>query len=221
MKRGLFVTFEGIEGCGKSTQVQLASVLLDKQNIPHLVTREPGGTNIGTEIRKILLSEKTVELQPVAEALLYLADRFQHIVEVIRPQLDNGKIVLCDRYHDSTVAYQGYGRGIPVQWIENIWIGSNAALVPDLTVLLDLDPQIGLQRSLEKLRARGLDESRFEKEALEFHIRVREGFLELARLDQKRFRIIDGSQSTDKIHHRVAEILTTKVTNEHEGEFNK
>jgi dTMP kinase len=219
MKRGLFVTFEGIEGCGKSTQLQLASAWLNKQNIPHLVTREPGGTMIGTAIRKILLSEKTVELQPVAEALLYLADRFQHIVEVIRPALDSGKIVLADRYHDSTVAYQGYGRGIPVQWIENIWLGSNAALVPDLTILLDLDPQIGLQRSLEKLRARGLDESRFEKEALEFHIRVREGFLELARLDPNRFRIIDGSQSTELIHHKIAQILTTKVTNKHEGQF--
>lgn len=207
MKRGLFVTFEGIEGCGKSTQVQLASTLLDKQNIPHLVTREPGGTIIGTEIRKILLSEKTVELQPVAEALLYLADRFQHIVEVIRPALDSGKIVLADRYHDSTVAYQGYGRGIPIQWIENIWLGSNAALVPDLTILLDLDPQIGLQRSIEKLRARGLDESRFEKEALEFHIRVREGFLELAKLNPKRFKIIDAALSAEKIHESIAEIL--------------
>jgi dTMP kinase len=213
MKRGLFVTFEGIEGCGKSTQVQLASSWLQTKNIPHLVTREPGGTQIGTEIRKILLSENTVELQPVSEALLYLADRFQHIVEVIRPALDDGKIVLADRYHDSTVAYQGYGRGIPVQWIENIWIGSNAALVPDLTILLDLDPQIGLQRSLEKLRARGLDESRFEKEAFEFHIRVREGFLELAKQEPDRFRIIDASLSSEKIHHQVAEILTTKVTN--------
>lgn len=211
MKRGLFVTFEGIEGCGKSTQVELASTWLDKQNISHLVTREPGGTNIGTEIRKILLSEKTVELQPVAEALLYLADRFQHIVEVIRPALDNGKIVLADRYHDSTVAYQGYGRGIPVQWIENIWVGSNSALVPDLTILLDLDPQIGLQRSLEKLRARGLDESRFEKEALEFHIRVREGFLALAKLDLKRFRILDASQSSEKIHDQIKDVLTTKT----------
>jgi dTMP kinase len=213
MKRGLFVTFEGIEGCGKSTQVQLASTWLDKQNIPYLVTREPGGTQIGTAIRKILLSEKTVELQPVAEALLYLADRFQHIVEVIRPALDSGKIVLADRYHDSTVAYQGYGRGIPVQWIENIWLGSNAALVPDLTILFDLDPEIGLQRSLEKLRARGLDESRFEKEALEFHIRVREGFLALAKLDPKRFRIIDASLPAEKIHSKVVEILSTADIN--------
>ena len=213
MKRGLFVTFEGIEGCGKSTQVQLASTWLDKQNIPHLVTREPGGTQIGTEIRKILLSEKTVELQPVAEALLYLADRFQHIVEVIRPALDSGKIVLADRYHDSTVAYQGYGRGIPVQWIENIWVGSHGALIPDLTILLDLDPQIGLQRSLEKLRARGLDESRFEKEALEFHVRVREGFLKLAELDPKRFKVINASQSTEKLHRQIVESLNaTNIT---------
>ena len=218
MKRGLFVTFEGIEGCGKSTQVKLASAWLDKQKIAHLVTREPGGTSVGTEIRKILLSEKTVELQPVAEALLYLADRFQHIVEVIRPALDGGNIVLADRYHDSTVAYQGYGRGIPVQWIENIWVGSNAAMVPDLTILLDLDPEIGLQRSLEKLRARGLDESRFEKEALEFHIRVREGFLALAKLDPKRFRVLDASQSKEEIHDQVNEILTTKITKNHEGQ---
>jgi len=211
MKRGLFVTFEGIEGCGKSTQVQLTSAWLAGRCIRHTVTREPGGTDVGTQIRKILLSENTAVLQPVSELLLYLADRFQNIVEVIRPALDAGEIVLCDRYHDSTVAYQGYGRGIPVQWIENIWLGSNAALVPDITILLDLDPQIGLQRSLEKLRARGLDESRFEKEALEFHIRVREGFLALARLDAKRFTIIDASLPIEKNHESIIQILSNSL----------
>ncbi|MCI0411777.1 dTMP kinase [bacterium] len=211
MKRGLFVTFEGIEGCGKSTQVQLVSAWLAGHGLKHTVTREPGGTAVGSQIRKILLSENTGVLQPVSEALLYLADRFQHIVEVIRPALDAGEIVLCDRYHDSTVAYQGYGRGIPVQWIENIWFGSSAALVPDITILLDLDPQIGLQRSLEKLRARGLDESRFEKEGLEFHIRVREGFLALARLDAKRFNIIDASLPVEKIHESIIQILSDSL----------
>lgn len=207
----MFVTFEGIEGCGKSTQVKLASAWLAGRGIKHTVTREPGGTDVGTQIRKILLSENTGVLQPVSEALLYLADRFQHIVEVIRPALDTGEIVLCDRYHDSTVAYQGYGRGIPVQWIENIWLGSNAALLPDITILLDLDPQIGLQRSLEKLRARGLDESRFEKEALEFHIRVREGFLALARLDAKRFTVIDASLPVKKIHESIIQIFSNSL----------
>jgi dTMP kinase len=211
MKRGRFITFEGIEGSGKSTQVQLASGWLTSRNLPHLVTREPGDHSIGNDIRRILLSETTASLHPFAEALLYLADRFQHINEVIRPQVEAGRIVLCDRYHDSTIAYQGYGRGLSLKWIENIWAGSTQALVPDVTILLDLDPEAGLKRSLEKLRARGLDESRFEQESLEFHTRVREGFLEIAKQDPKRFRIVDASLQPEKINLIIIEHLSKVI----------
>jgi dTMP kinase len=207
MKHGIFITFEGIEGSGKSTQLQLTSEWLTLHNHPHVVTREPGDHSIGNDIRRILLSETTANLHPFAEALLYLADRFQHINEVIRPQLEAGKIVMCDRYHDSTVAYQGYARGIPLEWIRNIWAGSGQALIPDVTVLLDLDPEVGLKRSMEKLRARGLDESRFEQESLEFHTRVREGFLEIAKQDPKRFRIVDASLQPEKISQIIIEHL--------------
>jgi dTMP kinase len=211
MKRGTFITFEGIEGSGKSTQVQFASAWLKQRSIDHTITREPGDNSLGNHIRRILLSESTVSLNPLAEALLYLSDRFQHINEVIRPNLESGMVVLCDRYHDSTVAYQGYGRGILLSWIENIWSGSGQGLIPDLTFLLDLDPEVGLKRSLEKLRARGLDESRFEQESLEFHTRVREGFLELAKVDAKRFRIIDGSLPPEQISLIIIEHLSKIV----------
>ncbi len=211
MKRGIFITFEGIEGSGKSTQAQLASTWLKSRNISHAITREPGDSTIGKDIRRILLSENTASLQPVSEALLYLADRFQHINEVIRPNLDAGNIVLCDRYHDSTVAYQGYGRGISLQWIENIWSNSGQSLLPDQTLLLDLAPEIGLNRSLEKLRSAGLDESRFEKESLEFHTRVRDGFLEIARQNPKRFKMIDASLPSEKINQIIIEHLSKVI----------
>jgi dTMP kinase len=211
MKRGIFITFEGIEGSGKSTQAQLASTWLKSRNVPHVITREPGDSTIGKDIRRILLSENTASLQPVSEALLYLAERFQHINEVIRPNLDAGNIVLCDRYHDSTVAYQGYGRGISLQWIENIWSNSGQSLVPDQTFLLNLDPEIGLNRSLEKLRSAGLDESRFEKESLEFHTRVRDGFLEIARQNPKRFEMIDASLPSEKINQIIIEHLSKVI----------
>jgi len=203
MKRGLLITFEGIEGSGKSTQIRLASEWLKTRGIGHVVTREPGGTLIGAEIRKILLSEGTQSLEPVAECLLYLADRFQHIAEVISPHLNAGEIVLCDRYHDSTLAYQGYARKISLDLLHRVWTQSGISIDPDLTFLFDLDPRVGIKRSLEKLKAARLDESRFEQESLEFHAKVRAGFLELSRLNPKRFVVVDGSQPAEEIHSEV------------------
>jgi len=203
MSSGRFVTFEGIEGCGKSTQIKLLSDWLKTRQPNHYLTREPGGTRSGSAIRKILLSEQTETLTPIAECMLYYADRFQHIEEVIRPRLKEGRLVISDRYHDSTLAYQGYARGIPLDFLNEIWIRSGIALDPDLTILLDLDPQIGLQRSLEKLRAQNLDESRFEQESLEFHVRVREGFLELSKLHPERYFVVDASGSVQEIHEQI------------------
>src|SRR5262245_2489623 len=193
MSSGRFVTFAGLEGCGKSTQLKLRAEWLKSRQVKHHLTREPGGTRIGLEIRKILLSDQTESLSPISESLLYLADRFQHIEEVIRPHLESGELVLSDRYHDSTLAYQGYARGISMELLQEVWRQSGVALDPDLTILLDLDPQIGLQRSLEKLRAQNLDESRFEQESLEFHVLVREGFLELSKLHPERYFVVDAS----------------------------
>lgn len=197
------MTFEGIEGCGKSTQIKVLSEWLKDRRIKHHLTREPGGTAVGLEIRKILLSNQTESLSPISESLLYLADRFQHIEEVIRPHLEAGDLVLSDRYHDSTLAYQGYARGISMELLQEVWRRSGIAIDPDLTILLDLDPQVGLQRSLEKLRAQNLDESRFEQESLEFHLRVREGFLELSKLHPERYFVVDASGSITEIHQQI------------------
>jgi dTMP kinase len=203
MKAGRLVTFEGIEGCGKTTQIRLLGEWLTQKAIPHVSTREPGGTPIGMQIRRILLSDQTAGLFPLAETLLYLADRFQHISEVIRPQLQAGTLVLCDRFHDSTVAYQGYGRGISLELLAQIWHSSEIALNPDRTFLLDIDPELGIRRSMQKLRTEHLDEARFEKEAILFHSRVREGFHEIARNDPKRIVLIDGNDSIEAVHRNV------------------
>jgi dTMP kinase len=207
MERGKLITFEGIEGCGKTTQIELAAAWLKSQKISCFVTREPGGTIIGLEIRKILLSEKTTELLPLSEALLYFADRFQHIQELMTPHLEAGDAVLCDRYHDSTVAYQGYGRNLSIRLLDRIWKDSGMNLQPDLTFLFDLPPEIGLQRSLQKLKSQNLDESRFEKESLEFHTKVRDGFLTIARFNPERFVVLDAKRNQDEIHKDVVSAL--------------
>jgi dTMP kinase len=214
MKRGKLITFEGIEGCGKSTQVELAAGWFASKQLPYFTTREPGGTDTGREIRKILLSEKTVSLVPLSEALLYLADRFQHISEVIEPHLSAGEFVLCDRYHDSTVAYQGYARNLSLRLLDRVWKDSEMNIEPDLTILLDLDPQVGLQRSIQKLKKANLDESRFEKETLEFHTRVREGFLTIARFNPHRVTVLDARGKPEEIHEDVVRELTKIVGEE-------
>ncbi len=211
MKKRFFVTFEGIEGCGKTTQLKLAARWLEERNVSVCETREPGGTEIGIQIRKILLSEKSAGLFPLSEALLYMADRFQHIHDVIRPALQRDEVVLCDRYHDSTIAYQGYARDIPLDLLDAIWTRSNNRLEPDLTLLMDLDPEIGLERSFRKLAAQQIDESRFEMEALEFHRKVRNGFLNLFKKNQGRICLIDASKSIDAVHRQVVKVLGDRL----------
>lgn len=208
---GKFITFEGIEGCGKSTQMALASKWLTERKIPHFCTREPGGTAIGAEIRKILLSESSKSLEPFSEVLLYLADRFHHISEVLRPRLEQGELILCDRYHDSTLAYQGYARNISLALLQDLWDRSGRALEPDHTLLFDIDPATGIERSLRKLKEKQLDEARFEQEDLSFHDRVRAGFLELAELYSKRICVIDGRPSAEEVHLLVKEKLNSWI----------
>jgi dTMP kinase len=211
MKPGFFITFEGIEGCGKTTQLKLVAQSLEEQGHTVCRTREPGGTELGIHIRKLLLSEKNSGLTHLSEALLYMADRFQHIEEVIQPALEAGQIVLCDRYHDSTIAYQGYARRIPLNFLDAIWKNSGSAVEPDLTLLLDLEPKAGLERSLQKLAAQQIDESRFEKEALEFHTRVRDGFLTLARENSKRIRVIDATRSIGTVHADIVKTIANEI----------
>ncbi len=201
----MFITLEGIEGCGKTTQLQHISSFLEDEGHFVVVTREPGGTTIGKKIRSILLDPASKELLPLAELLLYMADRAQHIESVIKPRLGEGKIVVSDRYVDATVAYQGFARGLGVDFIRDLHRIMLNDFKPDVTFLLDLPPRIGLSRAWQELDSgnRAGAESRFEEEAICFHDKVRAGYLELARLGPQRFRIIDASQN---IHAVQAEI---------------
>ena len=204
---GLFITFEGIEGCGKTTQLRrLATVLRDAAR-PVLVTREPGGCPIADAIRAILLDRTNQLMAPRTELLLYAAARAQHVEEIIVPALAEGQIVLCDRFSDATVAYQGYGRGLAPELIVDLNAFAAGSLVPDLTVLLDFPPEIGLDRARRRNSgSSGPDESRFEEESLEFHRRVRDGYLALAKKHQ-RFRVVDAQGSEDQVAARIRTVV--------------
>ncbi len=206
----MFISLEGIEGCGKTTQLDHISVFLEKIGRPFVVTREPGGTDIGKKIRSILLDPASHDLVPTAELLLYMADRAQHINSVIKPCLADGKIVVCDRYYDATVAYQGFARGLGVNYIRDLHRMILEDFKPDLTILLDLSPRTGLSRAWQELDSgnRSGAESRFEEEAISFHEKVRAGYLEIARLEPKRFKIIDASPEIDVVQTEIQRVLT-------------
>ena len=205
----MFISLEGIEGCGKTTQIRQLGIYLEEMGYPYITTREPGGTAIGEKIRSILLDPASKNMVPIAELLLYFADRAQHINEVIKPSLVEDKIVLCDRYFDATVVYQGYARGLDTRLIFDLHRILFHDLKPDLTLLLDLPPRIGLARAWQELDSgsRCGTESRFEEEALNFHEKVREGYLELARLEPKRFKIIDASRPKDEVQSDIRRAL--------------
>ena len=196
----MFITVEGVEGSGKSTLLKALAAVLEAQNIPCLVTREPGGSKLGQELRPLLLRTKS-NMDARAELFLFLADRAQHIREVIRPALDNGTWVLCDRYADSTLAYQGYGRGMNLELLEQCNHAATDGLWPDCTFLLDLPVDEGLKRALTRNRDIGISQSegRFEAEALAFHQRVREGFLARAARWPQRFAVLDARQSPEDL----------------------
>jgi len=186
----LFVTLEGIEGCGKSTQAARLAAHLRSRGIDVLLTREPGGTDLTAEIRR-LLADPASRLDATAELMLFLADRAQHVATLLRPALDAGTVVVCDRYSDSTMAYQGYGRGHDLAWLEELDHRASHGLKPDLTLWIDCDVEVGLGRA--KRRAGGPGD-RFEIEALDFHRRVRDGFVALAARHTTRIRRIDGNR---------------------------
>jgi dTMP kinase len=205
----MFITLEGIEGSGKTTQISRLAEFLEDRGIECVTTRQPGGTLIGKNIRSILLDPANSALEPLAELLLYMADRAQHINELIRPALQNGKTVVCDRYFDATRVYQGFARGLSIELIGKLHQILFDDLKPDVTFLLDLSPQVGLKRAWQQLNngQRSGDESRFEAEAVAFHEKVRAGYLELARLEPDRFRIIDAAQTQDQVFTAMKKVV--------------
>jgi dTMP kinase len=203
----LFITFEGIEGCGKTTQIGYLTSYLEGTHRPFLLTREPGGTKVGEKIRQILLSSENAGIEPMAELFLYAAARVQHIRRIILPALQAGKIVLCDRFADATFAYQGYGRGIDGEWIEKLHCRIMDNITPDMTFLLDLPVEEGLQRAVKRMEKHAVKEDRFEKEALDFHRRVREGYLALAKREPKRIIILDGMKDEQILHREIISLL--------------
>jgi dTMP kinase len=209
----MFITLEGIEGSGKTTQISHLETFCRQQGWPYRVTREPGGTALGAKIRSILLDPGSRQLVPRAELLLYMADRAQHLAQVVEPARKAGKIVICDRYYDATVVYQGYARGLDVGLINHLHQLALDDLKPDLTFLLDLPPKVGLARAWQQLHTgdRTSDESRFEAEALHFHQKVRDGYLRQAQAEPARFHIIDAAQSEDQITAALVSILREKV----------
>jgi dTMP kinase len=210
----LFITFEGPDGSGKSTQIRLLADALERSGERAVVTREPGGTRIGNAIRAVLHDRAHTEMSPRAEALLYNAARAQLIDEVIRPALQNGKIVLCDRYADSTLAYQGYGYGRDLAWLQRLISFATGDLKPHLTIFLDIDPAQGLQR---KQSASGHEWNRMEDKTVAFHRAAYEGYRRLAAQEPERWLIIDATQPVDVIHAILWQHLQTMLRNFGQG----
>ena len=208
-RKTLFITFEGIEGCGKTTQAQLLVETLHELPVPVLLTREPGGTRIGDQIRKILLHAENTDMTSMAELLLYEASRAQHVQKKILPNLQHGINVLCDRYGDASIAYQGFGRDLTVQMVKDANRLATGGLQPDITLLIDVDPEAGLSRA----RARNLkfdfavEEGRFEEEDILFHRNVREGYLALVKDEPERFRVIDGNTGIEEVQRQIEGIV--------------
>ena len=205
---GNFITIEGIEGAGKTTQQRLLVEYLEGEKMAPLATREPGDTEIGSRIRELLLDPKNSSMTARAEILLYAADRAQHVSEVIRPALDKGRTVVSDRYYDSNIAYQGYGRRLDIDMVRDINYWAVSGCHPDLTILLDISPVLGLKRA----RALAGDDlgDRLEREEISFHRRVRAGYLRLART-YDRFYVIDAEQSAEAIQRRIRKVVKERL----------
>lgn len=202
----MFITFEGIEGSGKTTQQRLLAEHLRAQGKTVVVTKEPGGTPLADRIRAIVLDSANV-IDPIAEVFLFAASRRQHTTEVIEPALARGEIVLCDRYADSTLAYQGFGRLIDLDRLRTVNEWATDALVPNVTLLFDLAEEAGLQRANRRNASAAQDEGRFEAEDLRFHRRVREGYLAMAVAEPERYKVIDASGTVDQVFERTRKAL--------------
>jgi len=207
------ITFEGIEGCGKTTQIRMAGEYLKNRKIPHIMTEEPGGSPLGKKIREILLNQGPDLIGARAELLLFSAARAQHVEEVIQPALKAGMLVLCDRFSDATLAYQGFGRALDIDFIKTLNDFSSPALKPDRTLLFDLPVETGLTRARDRIaRIKDLPrEDRFENEEAAFHQRIRAGYVSLAREDPERFRVIDAMRDIAAIHRDVRRHLSSFI----------
>lgn len=203
--KGIFITFEGVEGSGKSSQVKLLEQYLQQQGYDCFITREPGGPPISEAIRSLLLDVNNAEMVPETELLLYLASRAQHTAQWIIPALEQGKIVICDRYTDSSLAYQGGGRKLSADVINALTTFATRKLEPDITYLLDVDVEVGQQR----ISNRTLD--RLEEESLNFHKQVRQEYLKLANRHKNRYIIIDGSLGVQEIHELIVQHIKTHI----------
>jgi len=224
---GRLISFEGLDGAGKTTQIELLANWLNRQQIRYLRTREPGGTPLGSEIRQLLLHRPELEITPLAEALLFQADRAQHFARVVLPALEAGTLVITDRCLDASIAYQGFARGVGVELVERLSLLATQGRVPDLTILLDLDPGQVHQRTgvMERsLRSafqspaptndqRGLreEQNRFDIEAESFHRRVQEGFRLLARAHPERIKVVDASHSPQQIHEEIVKLVESLI----------
>lgn len=206
---GQFVTLEGVDGSGKSTVLSHLGQALAAQGYPVVLTREPGGTNIGRAIRAVLLDVESTGMSPLCEAMLYAADRAQHVAEVIRPALEAGNLVLCDRFTDSTLAYQSFGRGLERAWVEQLCEVAADGLVPDKTLLLDLPVEEGFRRLAHRRATQdeGRREARLDEETIAFHRRVYAGYRVLAEASPNRFVIVDASRPVEEVVRACLEVL--------------
>ena len=205
MHKGFFITFEGIEGSGKSTQIKLAYEKLVKDGYKVLLTKEPGGTRASEKIRELLLDTNMKGLLPRSELLLLLASRAQHVEEVILKELKLNTIILCDRFADSSFAYQGYGRGLSLYDIESLNAFASLNLTPDLTILFDIDPD----KTFDRIAFKKHD--RFEIEAQEFHKKVRQGYLELAKQHPHRIHVVNGVNDREVLHKTIIDVIVKKI----------
>ena len=200
----MFITFEGIEGCGKSTQAKRLVNRLRELAVPLVFTLEPGGTSVGQKIRRILLDSRNQHLSPLTELLLYAADRAQHVEEVIKPALEQEKWVLCDRFFDATTVYQGYARGLDMKLIVTLNEKASPGIRPDITFLIDCAVEIGLERALKRNKIQFQEgQDRFEREKKAFHEAVREGYLTMATEDRERFVVVDGTLKEDELEEII------------------
>ena len=207
MSRGLFITFEGPEGCGKSTQSSRLTEDLASDGYDVIHTHEPGGTDLGNKIRELLLQRDDIRLDRTAELLLFEADRAQHIEELIKPAVEAGKIVLCDRFNTATFAYQGYGLGMDMELIESVDKAACGGLAPDLTILLDIDIETGLKRAGKTSSA-----DRMEKRSKDFHGKVRQGYLSLAKKSGGRIKVVNVTEGLEETYEQVKELVFDFIT---------